>query len=1180
MRVQKGFSKFAEIVILAVVYFGAAKLGLALAFVNASATAVWPPTGIALAALLILGYRAFPGILLGAFVANATITGFTPTTLSISIGNTLEALLGAYLIHRYANGIHAFDLAQDVFKFAIFAGLVSTMVSATIGVTSLALGGFASWENAGAIWLTWWLGDAAGAVIITPALILWAQEPRLGWNLARGIEAIVMLVFLVLLAFAVYGGWIPVGSKIYPLQFFVFPILVWATFRFSQREAATISLIISAVALWGALHGSGSFALGSENESLIFLQTFMGVLAITTIALAALVSERKKAESQLRLDNVATTRQVQEQQQSLLGASKHLQLYADIIKNIPIGLTVIELENPADLQTLRILDLNPNTAQIGGIKAEDYIGKYLKDVSPQTFERGTDKIYAEVLRDNKPRDFGEVRNSDPRVPAEWFAAKMFPLPQNRVAVTLEDISARKKVQEALDQQKQLYETLLQAQSDVGDGVAITEGSRIIYANDALAKIYGYPKEEILAMASLFELVAPEERARLMELQQQRAQGGGTPGRGETVILRKDGEHVPIEYVVQTIEVSGRQQSISISRDISERRQAEEALARQKDLYDSLLKAQSDLGDGVALTQGTRIVYANEALSRIYGYSQDELLAMPSFLDVVVPEDRTRLTDRLRQRLGGQDTSDQNETTIIRKDGRRVEIEYALKLLRSKDGVQVFSIIRDITSRKQAQESLRVSEERFRLLFEAIKDYAIVSIDPKGMVLSWNEGAERIFGYRAEEMLGQSFSRVFPPQDARDGKLEIELQIATELSRFEEEDTRIRKDGSPFIAHVITTALYDSSGKLTGFVRITRDITARKRAEEKFKGLLESAPDAMFIVDSQGKIQIVNSQAEILFGYPREELFGQTIEMLIPKRFRGKHLAHRTDYFSDPKTRTMGVGLELYGLRKDQREFPVDISLSPLETEEGILTITAVRDTTERKRAEDLLRRSETRLRALTNRLVETQENERRHIARELHDEFGQMLTGLKMNLETLEQSTNDANENVVEAKTLVIELVEKVRSLSRDLRPSILDDLGLLPALLSLIERFTTHTKILVDFKQHGLNDQRFPSKIEITIYRIVQEALTNIARYAHVNEASVWIQVERDRIQLEIADQGTGFDVESVSAAGVSNGLVGMSERALSVGAVLTIKSTPGGGTRLSAQIPLDPSPKSPSRK
>jgi len=281
---------------LAALYFLAGKLGLLLAFVHASATAVWPPTGIALAAFLLLGYRVWPGIFLGAFLVNFTTAGSVATTIGIATGNTLEGLAGAYLVNRFAHGAQAFDRPQDVFKFAVLAALASTTVSPFFGVTILALGGYADWAEYGRIWLTWWLGDAGGALIVAPVLLLWGQDPRVRWTLAQVKEVVLLLVVLLLVGLAVFGGVLPITIETYPLGFLCIPVLVWTAFRFGPRETATAMLLLSGIAIWGTLSGFGPFARETQNVSLLLLQSFMGVIAVMTLALAAGVSERRRAE--------------------------------------------------------------------------------------------------------------------------------------------------------------------------------------------------------------------------------------------------------------------------------------------------------------------------------------------------------------------------------------------------------------------------------------------------------------------------------------------------------------------------------------------------------------------------------------------------------------------------------------------------------------------------------------------------------------------------------------------------------------------------------------------------------------------------------------------------------------------------------------------------------------------
>jgi signal transduction histidine kinase/CheY-like chemotaxis protein len=293
---SRRFSTLPAIGILTVIYFIVGKLSLQLAFVHPSASPVWPPAGIALAALVVFGYRTWPAILLGAFLVNVTTAGNIGTSLCIATGNTLEAVCGAWLVNQFAGGTRIFDRAQDVFKFAL-AVMVSTAVSPTFGVTSLAVGGLADWANYRAIWLTWWLGDATGALVVAPLLILWSIGPRWRLNPKRHLEVGLLLLVLLMLGEAVFGGWFPITARNYPISFICGPIVIWTAFRFSQRETATGIFILSAIAIWGTLQGFGPFVMETENQSLLIAQTFTAVLAITALALAAGMAEGRRAEA-------------------------------------------------------------------------------------------------------------------------------------------------------------------------------------------------------------------------------------------------------------------------------------------------------------------------------------------------------------------------------------------------------------------------------------------------------------------------------------------------------------------------------------------------------------------------------------------------------------------------------------------------------------------------------------------------------------------------------------------------------------------------------------------------------------------------------------------------------------------------------------------------------------------
>ena len=255
----------------------------------------------------------------------------------------------------------------------------------------------------------------------------------------------------------------------------------------------------------------------------------------------------------------------------------------------------------------------------------------------------------------------------------------------------------------------------------------------------------------------------------------------------------------------------------------------------------------------------------------------------------------------------------------------------------------------------SEQDLDIGHIGPRLLVENVLDYAILVLDVDGYIVTWNKGAKILTGYAADEIIGRHFSIFYPTSNVGAGKPARELQQAEANGRFEDENWRVRKDGSRFWANVVITALRDDEGKLRGFGKVTRDLTKRRVAEdERFRMAVESAPNGAVMINREGQIVLVNSQTEKMFGYASDELLGQNVEVLVPDRFRNQHPAYRMSFFDDPGTRAMGAGRDLFGRRKDGSEFPVEIGLNPLQTAEGLFVISAIVDITERKKAEQAI----------------------------------------------------------------------------------------------------------------------------------------------------------------------------------------------------------------------------------
>ena len=556
--------------------------------------------------------------------------------------------------------------------------------------------------------------------------------------------------------------------------------------------------------------------------------------------------------------------------------------------------------------------------------------------------------------------------------------------------------------------------------------------------------------------------------------------------------------------------------------------------------------------------GPEIVYVNEALCRQTGYAAKELLGeTPRKLqgpdsDREVLDELGRCLERKQHFVGS--------LTNYRKDGSsfRVELRISPVYDAAKNVTHWISVQHDSTERERAEAALKESEEHYRLLIESAEDYAIFMADPVGRILSWNSGAERLYGYSAEEAVGRPVVSLLVPPDRREEVAGIYTRLR-EGERVRHETVRVAKGGRLLEVALTVSPIRDGRGDVVGAATIARDVTERKRAqealsrsEERYRAVVEQSAEGLYLVDGgTRRILETNPALQNMLGYTADELRGMGLHEIV---------AHAREDVEANVERTLREGTrfirERKYLRKDGSVVEVEIAASAIDYGEKRVICAAVRDITERKRAERALR--------------EVREAERRQIARDLHDEvlqelmdalYSMQLTRLKLRDEEID--TPEIDEQIDDLRKATNSLRDAINNLRHE---SIQEQpfLHLLRSVVVANRQKAPHIEMDLDV------DASFASRClgstGIELLRIIQEALVNVRRHSWARHVRVSLREEEDCLTAEVVDDGRGFDPE-MNWGGV--GTSAMRERASKLGSELEIHSEPGRGCRVTARVP-----------
>ncbi|HEX7529534.1 MAG TPA: PAS domain S-box protein, partial [Pyrinomonadaceae bacterium] len=744
------------------------------------------------------------------------------------------------------------------------------------------------------------------------------------------------------------------------------------------------------------------------------------------------------------------------------------------------------------------------------------------------------------------------------------------VPPDLVMVHTDDITERKQAEAALRESEERYRDLVENSREF---ICTHDLNGVILsANRAASEVLGYDLKDWCGKKNYRDLLVPEVRDQFDDyLARLRRDGVAS---GLTLVQASSGERRILEYH-NTLRTEGVATPVvrGMARDVTEQRRAEKTMS---DLRRELELTMSSMEEGVhRVDMQGNIAFENPAAARMLGWEVAELLGKPAHLTMhhtrkdgtPYPKEECPIYATFRDGV-----SRHADEVFWRQDGTSFPVEYMTAPMRN-DRNEIVAIVvtfRDITERKRAEEALRLRESYLTAILE----------NQPGLV--WLKDVDSRF-LTVNQAFADSCGKASPGELA--GKTDLDIWPKELAEKYKADDARIIKNkvlmvmeepifdrGETTWFETFKTPILDDRGDVIGTTGYSRDITERKRAEkalseseERYRELFENAKDAIYVHDLSGRYTSVNRAAEKLSGFTREEILGKHFSNFVSPRDL-KHVRINLCRKLDEENETI-YDVDLV-TRTGQR-VPVEVS-SRLVYENGVAVGVqgVARDITDRKRAQQALR-------IYSQRLIQAQEAEREKIARELHDQIGQILTAVRINLQSIQRScqTADCVPPLNESIGIVDEALGRVRELSIELRPSLLDDLGLTAALRWYVDRFAQRTGIIAEMLNGFEEGGRLPRELETVCFRIAQEALTNVARHAQAGSVSVQLERSRERILLTIIDDGVGFDVDKLkksASAATALGLRGMEERALAVGGYIKIDSGLERGTQIRATFPL----------
>jgi PAS domain S-box-containing protein len=792
----------------AIAFYAAARLSAAFLVPEAAPVSpVWPPRGLALGLVLLLGDRVWPGIAVGAALDSAA-NGVPLVTLAGGVaGNTLSVLLASRLLRRLGFR-NTLARVRDVLLLLGPAAIGTNAVGATIGVGGMGLGGVVSAGELVRSFLTWWSSDALGDLLVAPALLTWGTRAAVRAAPPRAVEAVLLGVLALLVSRVALGGWQPVGVGEQSLAYLTLPLVVWAALRFGQRGAATLVLGILGVAVWSTAQGTGPFASGSAADSLLLLQAYVGVVAVTGLVLAAVLEERRAAEGELA------------QQREFL---------RQVVDVNPSMVFAKDREG-------RFILINQAVADAYGSTIEGVLGKTDSDFAARDEAEAFRRDDLEVMDTGREKLVPLEPLTDAQGRLHWLQTIKRPLNfrdgsyQNLLGVAT-DITQRVLAEEALRASEERYRALYEDTPSMY--FTVDPAGTVLSVNRFGAAQLGYQPAELVGQSVLRVFYQPDRAAAASHVEQC-VSSPGTVFNWELRKVRKDGTMLWVKETARAVRGPGGQPMVLIvCEDITERRRAEDELERERRLF---------MGGPVVVFRwiawtGGRVEYVSRNVSMVFGYQADDFLSgLVRYDELIHPDDLERVLQELRDYESRGVQRFQQHYRIVRRDGEVRWLDDYTVIFRDERGRVTHheGYVLDVTHRRQMEEARRQAEAKYRTIFENAVE-GIYQTTPDGRVLTVNPAMARMLGFASPDQLiaeTTDLARQHYVDPERRAEFRGLLEERGEVHGFEAQVRR--RDGALIWLSMTARAVRDERGVVVYYEGTAEEITERRRAEEMLR----------------------------------------------------------------------------------------------------------------------------------------------------------------------------------------------------------------------------------------------------------------------------------------------------------------------------------------------------------